>query len=240
MTREGKKRKRGGRRILLRFLENKGCSAYVDEVLSELEKFFGNRREARQCLYDTVRAGLVSVEDNVVCYDECIHKRRVVKGLEILLLLLEELRSVSVGNPHTLPDRGVCNEFKQFLFNNYNVKSLEGVARLMKIALEHLITSGRLEYKERPTIPALARIVKELDIRIEDIRELERSITTVYEEVEDWKKNIGGCCEECVDMGLCEKDPAGLEEIKEIAERVVNLLISRICVWETTPVFTFH
>jgi hypothetical protein len=44
MTQEEKKRMKGGRKILLAFLESKGCSAYVNEVLSELEKFFGNRR----------------------------------------------------------------------------------------------------------------------------------------------------------------------------------------------------
>lgn len=246
MTQEEKKRMKGGRKILLTFLENKGCSANVNEVLSELEKFFGNRREARQCLYDAVRAGLVRVEGNVVCYDDCIHKRRLVKGLGILSYTLEELETVLAENP--LPSRRECNEFKRSLSNNYNVKTLREAARLMKIALEHLITSGymeyKLEYKERPItidnylvikVPALARIVKELDVRIEDIHELGGSISIVHDDVKYWKKNIGGCCEECVDRGLCEKDSAGLEEIKEIAERVVNLLISRICVWRGTP-----
>jgi len=248
MTQEEKKRMKGGRKILLAFLESKGCSAYVNEVLSELEKFFRDREKARECLYDTVRAGLVRVEGNVVCYDDCIHKRRLVKGLEILLHLLRELRSALVKNPHTLPDQRECYEFELSLLNKYDVKNLDEAAGLMKIALEHLITSGymeyKLEYKERPiTIdnhlvvetPALARIVKNLNVRIEDIHELERSINEASENVGDWKENIGGCCEECVDRGLCGKDPAGLEEIKEIAERVVNLLISRMCVWKGTP-----
>ena len=245
MTQEEKKRMKGGRKILLAFLESKGCSANVLKVMDKLEKFFKDREKARECLYDTVRAGLVRVEGNVVCYDDCIHKRRLVKGLEILLHLLRELRSVLVKYPHTLPDQRECYEFEQELLNKYDVKNLDEAAGLMKIALEHLITSGYLEYRERlitidnyhlvVETPALARIVKNLNVRIEDIHELERSINEASKKVGYWKENIGGCCEECVDRGLCGKDPAGLEEIKEIAERVVNLLISRMCVWRGTP-----
>jgi hypothetical protein len=217
-------------------------------VLSELEKFFGNRREARQCLYDAVRAGLVRVEGNVVCYDECIHKRRLVKGLGVLSYTLDELEIVLAENLYPIQ---VCDKFKQFLSNKYDI-NLEEAAKLMKIALEHLITSGRLKYKisiikRMPVasvvdMPALVRIAKDFTITIEDVRELRSSITMVREEVEDWKKNIGGCCEECVNMGLCEKAFASMvaeylekiKEAKEIIERVVDLLISRICIWKLT------
>jgi hypothetical protein len=102
-----------------------------------------------------------------------------------------------------------------------------------------------LEYKERPiTIdnylvvetPALARIVKNLNVRIEDIHELERSINECVEESRGIGRKISEVAVRSVWIGGCvRKDPAGLEEIKEIAERVVNLLISRICVWRGTP-----
>jgi hypothetical protein len=200
MSVKGKKRKRC-RKMLLAILEKNGCVMYVEDLLEQLTKIYGERKKAYVCLRDTRKSKIVRVEDNKVYYDKCIHKNEVIKGVDLLSFTLDRLEDMRFKNR--------CEEYKEHLYQKFDIIVLDEARRLLSIALEHIITSLRS------------------NIRLDE-EELRRLTLNVRYEVKNLGKEVEGCCRECLEKGIC-KDIAINNELIKKAEEIVYWLLDGIC-----------
>jgi hypothetical protein len=218
------------RDYLLDFLEENNCVMNEKELLDKLAsiyKKFGVSQEeaydrAYTCLKNAVRATAVKRFKGKVIHLRCRHEKDIVKGLRILLYTLDILES---RRSYRL------EEYKEGLRQMFNIISLKEAERLMKIALEHLITS---EERQIQVVRLLETKVSRNEGRVmidsEALNKLKDLIVEILPEVESWK-SIGGCCRECIKMNLRGKCSI-TDEYARIVEAVVSVMLENMSRFE--------
>jgi chaperonin cofactor prefoldin len=220
------------RDYLLDFLEENNCVMNEKELLDKLasiyKKFGVSQEEAHDraytCLKNAVRAGAVKRFTGKVINLRCRHERDVVKGLRILLYTLDILESRRSSR---------LEEYKEKLYQMFNIISLKEAERLMKIALEHLITSEECQVRAVRLLETKV-IVSQNEGRVmidpEVLNELKDLVVEMLPEVESWK-SIGGCCRECIKTNLCGKCSI-TDEYAKIVEAVVSVMLENVSRFE--------
>jgi hypothetical protein len=243
------------RRDMLEILVRNNCSMDRKELIDRTVDVVYNRycitlpederkkcreeayEKAKTCLRDAIADGVVQVRGNKVVLPRCIHIREVSEGLKALLLTLEY---VSPVHYHILQAdieaetkfqhciRG-CRDYLEYLRGRgINAEIVEDVANILKVLLEHLLTS-------KPFIKELLRHVirKEepylvLDLSGEEAVKFRSVLGELRSEEAVQRIMVEGCCRRCVSLGLCNKCDVGEDDVKTI-EVFIKMLLAVAC-----------
>jgi len=235
---------------LLKILEESNCSMdrreLIERATDEVYRRYCSEDEREECrrevyrkvktsLRDALRDGDLQVWGGKVVLPKCIHVEEVSRGLKALLYTLDyvppkEFEATLEGLEAELRLHvGRCSGYLEYLRGRgVGVEVVEDVEGVLKVFLEHLITST-------PSIgELLERVVRReehfvvLDLAGEGIVKLRRELTEVRREGELQRVVVEGCCRRCEDLGLCSRCTIGEGGVR-IVEDFVKVLLAVAC-----------
>jgi len=249
------------RPYMLRILMENDCSMdrekLIDKVVDEVYKRYcikypDDKREncreeayekAKTCLRDALADGVVLVTGNKIILPRCIHMKEVSKSLKILLYTLEyvpftklHIPQVDIESERFQLYLHKCHDYLEYLrHKDIDVEIVKDIEDLLKILLEHLITSKLF------TMELLSNVIRKenhhvvLDLASEAALKLKSMLSELRSEEAVQRMLTEGCCKKCVNLGLCSRCDVD-RDIIEIVEVFIKMLLGAACKF-ITPKF---